>query len=323
MAKRLWYTALTLGLLAMAVLGLTLWLDQRAEARFAGGPGDGWAEGFVEADGVRLRYLEAGEGPALVCLHGAYGGAEDWALTVGPTLARDYRVLAFDRPGHGFSTRDCDRHATPREQARSVVAAMDALGLERPLIAGFSWGAAVSAALISEWPDRCAGAALLGAPVRPWEGETALADRILATPVLGPVAARLGGSALARLIAPNALGDAFAPESAPAIYLEDSPIPLALRVDALVHNSQDMAALNAALDLQQEQYDRIRVPVELVHGVGDEIVWIDHQARGFQKSVGTAHLTEVVGAGHQLLYTRGDDVIAAIRRLAARVQTTD
>lgn len=306
------------GLLALALFGLTVWLDGRAEARFAGGPGGIWSEGFVDADGIRLRYLEAGSGPALVCLHGAYGGAEDWAETVGPTLARDYRVLAFDRPGHGFSTRDGARHATPIEQARSVVAAMEALELERPLLAGFSWGAAVGAALVSEWPERTAGALLLGAPVRPWDGDTALADRILSTPVIGPLSAHLGGAALARLMAPSALEEAFAPESPPALYLEESPIPLALRADALVHNSEDMAALNAALDIQQAGYDRIVVPIELVHGVGDEIVWIDHQARGFRKSVGSAHLTEIEGAGHQLLYTRGPDVVAAVKRLAAR-----
>jgi pimeloyl-ACP methyl ester carboxylesterase len=71
----------------------------------------GFREGFVEADGFRIRYMGAGEGPALVHLHRAGG------LRLTPAhelLSRGYRVVAFEIPGFGASpentrTRDDGR----------------------------------------------------------------------------------------------------------------------------------------------------------------------------------------------------------------------
>ncbi len=62
-------------------------------------PGAAFREGFVEADGFRIRYAEAGDGEPLVHLHGAGG------LRLSRThelLARQFRVIAFEMPGFGL-----------------------------------------------------------------------------------------------------------------------------------------------------------------------------------------------------------------------------
>lgn len=304
--------------LAAILAATTWWLDEAAEADLTGRDHAPFSAGFLEAGGVRWRYLEAGDGPPLVCVHGAYGGAEDWVETVGPELSTRFRVVAFDRPGHGFTERGAS-NATPSEQAASLVAALDALEIERPLLMGFSWGGAVSAALVAEHPERAAGAVLLGAPLYAWDGDVSFLDRGLALPVLGPSFARLGGSALARLIAPAMLEESFAPESAPADFFERSPVPLALRVSSLIANARDMAGLNRALGEQSGRYGAIRVPIEVVHGSGDQVVWTTHHAQPFAAEVPSAVLTELPGAGHHLLYTRSADVIDALDRLSERV----
>jgi pimeloyl-ACP methyl ester carboxylesterase len=76
-------------------------------------------EGFVEADGFRIRYMEAGNGPALVHLHGAGG------LRLSPAhdlLAKQFRVIAFEMPGFGASAENTKTQSMP-ELAATMAAA--------------------------------------------------------------------------------------------------------------------------------------------------------------------------------------------------------
>jgi len=74
---------------------------------------------FVTVDGVRLHYLERGEGPVLVLLHGNGVYSKDFELSgLLGMAASHYRVIAFDRPGFGYSERPRSTVWTPDRQAR-------------------------------------------------------------------------------------------------------------------------------------------------------------------------------------------------------------
>ena len=76
-------------------------------------------EGFVEADGFRIRYMEAGQGTPLVHLHGAGG----MRLTPGhDLLSRHCRVIAFEMPGFGSSPENT-RTRTMAELAATMATA--------------------------------------------------------------------------------------------------------------------------------------------------------------------------------------------------------
>ncbi len=113
-------------------------------------PGEGFGEGFVEADGFRIRYREKGSGPPLVHLHGA-GGLR---LTPGhDILARDHRVIAFEMPGFGASpenTRSPDMAAL----AATMAAAAAALGIGRFSLWGTSFGGRCACWLAAQFPER-------------------------------------------------------------------------------------------------------------------------------------------------------------------------
>ena len=87
-------------------------------------PGAGFSEGFVEADGFRIRYMEAGQGPPLVHLHGAGG------LRLTPAhdlLSQKFRVIAFEIPGFGQSpenTRTRDMAELALTMARAAATAV-------------------------------------------------------------------------------------------------------------------------------------------------------------------------------------------------------
>jgi pimeloyl-ACP methyl ester carboxylesterase len=123
-----------------------------------------FTEAYVAAGGFRIRYLEAGDGPALVHLHGAGGPASGPAHEL---LAQHHRVIVFEMPGFGGSAENT-RTKDQAELARTMAQAATALGLERFNLMGTSFGARTALWLAAQAPDRVA-ALVLDAPaaIRP------------------------------------------------------------------------------------------------------------------------------------------------------------
>jgi len=104
----------------------------------------------VEADGFRIRYMEAGDGPPLVHLHGAGG------LRINPAhslLARQYRVIAFEMPGFGASPENTTTQ-NQAELARTMARAVGALGLDRFDLMGTSFGARTALYLAAQASEK-------------------------------------------------------------------------------------------------------------------------------------------------------------------------
>jgi pimeloyl-ACP methyl ester carboxylesterase len=109
-----------------------------------------FAERRVDADGFDIRYAEAGQGPALVCFHGA-GGLR---ISAGhELLAERHRVIAFEAPGFGDSPINA-RSRTMADLAATMGAAIDAIGVDRFNLWGTSFGGRLALWLAVEMPDR-------------------------------------------------------------------------------------------------------------------------------------------------------------------------
>src|SRR5947209_20270309 len=120
-------------------------------------------EGHVDADGFRIRYLEAGDGVPLVHLHGAGG------LRLTPAhelLARRFRVVAFEMPGFGNSPVNTRTETMP-ELASTMSRAIDRLGLDTFNLRGPSFGGRTDLALARPHARRLHGAVPEAARVAP------------------------------------------------------------------------------------------------------------------------------------------------------------
>jgi pimeloyl-ACP methyl ester carboxylesterase len=115
---------------------------------------------FVTVNGVRLHYVEAGEGPPIVLLHGNASMLNDLALSIVRPLSERHRVIAFDRPGFGYSDRPKSRVWTPEVQAALFHDAFRALGIDRPVVYGHSFGAVVTMAFALMYPAETRGVVL-------------------------------------------------------------------------------------------------------------------------------------------------------------------
>lgn len=98
---------------------------------------------FVDVPGARLHVVERGNGPAVLLVHGLSGQLANFDYGMIEPLSRDFRVIAVDRPGAGYSTRQPGAAADLRAQADTLAALIDQLGLHKPLVVGHSLGGAI------------------------------------------------------------------------------------------------------------------------------------------------------------------------------------
>jgi len=108
---------------------------------------------YVQAGPYRLRYLESGNGPPLVVVHGLGSNAmQEWGLRMAP-LGRHYHVYAPDLPGFGRSERPAGADYGIPMQVESLRAFFAAVRLERARVAGISMGGWIVARLAAEHPE--------------------------------------------------------------------------------------------------------------------------------------------------------------------------
>ena len=120
-------------------------------------------------DGQRVHALVQGEGPDLVLIHGSSGNLRDFTYDMVGPLSERYRVIAFDRPGLGYSDPISPEGASLSEQAAVLVAAARQLGAERPIVLGQSLGGAVALAWAVEHPDSLSALVTVSGVAYPWD----------------------------------------------------------------------------------------------------------------------------------------------------------
>jgi pimeloyl-ACP methyl ester carboxylesterase len=148
-----WILAFAAALIALALLALVLftaWTARQVEKQM---PARGQ---FINIEGVRLHYLDKGNGPPLLLIHGLAGQMLNFTHSLLGRLARDFRVIILDRPGSGYSVRSDDTLAPLSTQARVISSFCQALALQRPVVVGHSLGGAIALALHLSIPSRSA-----------------------------------------------------------------------------------------------------------------------------------------------------------------------
>jgi pimeloyl-ACP methyl ester carboxylesterase len=126
----------------------------------------------AEANGIRTNYLEAGSGEeTVVLIHGSGPGVTsyaNWRLVI-PALAENFRVVAPDMVGFGFSDRPEDVKYSLDTWANQAVGLMDTLGIRKAHLVGNSFGGAIALRMATKHPDRVGKLVLMGSMGVPFE----------------------------------------------------------------------------------------------------------------------------------------------------------
>jgi pimeloyl-ACP methyl ester carboxylesterase len=199
------------------------------------------ASGYVARDGARIWYAAYGAGVPLVLLHGGLGNSENWSYQVPALVAAGYRPIVVDSRGHGRSTRD-ERPFVYERMADDVVAVIDALGIERVALIGWSDGATIALLLAMRRPERVSGVFFFACDMDP-----------TAVKAVDKTSARITGRIFTRHTAD---------------YRRLSPTPNAFNdfVEAVT------LMMRTEPRVTREQLAAVAVPVTVVHAANDEFI---------------------------------------------------
>ncbi|WP_142847473.1 alpha/beta fold hydrolase [Telmatospirillum sp. J64-1] len=275
---------------------------------------------FVEVAGMRLHYLESGRdrgGPPVVLLHGNMVSAEDFRLSgIHDMIADDHRVIAFDRPGFGYSDRPRETIWSPRMQAALFRRAFEKMGLRTPVVVGHSWGAMVAMALALEHPQSVSGLVLLGGYFYP----TLRADVPLLSaplvPVVGDVMRYTLSPLIGRATMPSMVKAMFAPRPVPMRFTQGFPTSLCFRPWQIRAAAEDSATMIPWVAEMQHRYHELRIPVTIMAGDQDKIVDVNRHSMRLHQDIPHSELNVLPDAGHMLHYADPQRIAHAIHTVA-------
>lgn len=299
-----------------AVLGaaLALWVRGRARQAERDHPPIGR---FVEVDGVRLHYVDEGEGPPVVLLHGNAVLLQDFiASGLIDALAGQHRVIAFDRPGFGFSDRPRDRLWTPAAQAALIDRALAQLGIARPVVMGHSWGTLVALAMALDFPSRVRGLLLASGYYYPTVRLDAALTAPVALPVLGDVMRHTVSPVMGRLSIKGLAKAMFSPRPVPPAFFGVLSRELMLRPGQIGANAEDAAFMMPAAARLASRYGELALPVAIFAGADDRIVDPDAHAVRLHGDIAGSTLAVLPDTGHMVHYAVPDQVVATLAGLA-------
>ena len=266
---------------------------------------------FVDVAGGRLHVVELGraDAPPVVLLHGASGNLRDMQVALGDRLAARYRVILIDRPGHGWSDRPgAAADASPAAQATLIHQALVALGVARPIVLGHSWAGALATAYALAYPAEIRALVLLAPVTHPWPGGIGWINDVVALPVLGPLIAHTLILPSGYFMLKPGVAGVFRPDIPPTDYGPDTGVALLLRPNEFIANAQDLAGLKAFVRQQAPRYGELKMPVTIISGDKDPVVYTDIHSRAIARQVPQATLTVLPGVGHMVHYVAADDI---------------
>ena len=292
--------------LALAAAGAGLFVHSQARRARREHPARGR---FVRG----LHCVDAGFGRPVVLLHGLGSMLEDFELSgVLAQAAEHYRVVAFDRPGYGYSAG----HAfTPFGQAQLLHEAFLELGIARPVIVGHSLGTLVAIAYALAYPRHIRGLVLASGYYYP----TIRMDAPLlippAIPIIGTLLRHTLSPLLGRVLWPAWLKVLFDPQPVPAEFRR-----LAWR--ALQPGQLHTVGLESAMLLpitngMRRRYSKIRAPAVILAGAEDRYVSTRGHSQRLHEALRYSTFVEVPGAGHMVHHAAPGMILEAIA-LASR-----
>jgi pimeloyl-ACP methyl ester carboxylesterase len=310
-------TALILVLLLVVavVIGLVIFTANVARKVTEAFPAPGQ---FMEIDGQRIHYVDKGQGPAIVMIHGLGGNLMNFSYALGDRLAKDHRVIMVDRPGSGHSVRPKGTPANLFAQAGTIAALIRNLKLDKPVLVGHSLGGALSLAISFEHPD-CAGGLALIAPLTHAREEAPPVFKALniASPLMRTIIGWTLATPLSIVNRDKVLAEVFGPEAAPADFATRAGGLLGARPVAFYNTATDFMSVSEDMPAIMQRYASIGYPIGMLYGKGDRLLDYRIDGEGLKAKCPALDL-RVMEGGHMLPITVPDPCETLIRDIAAR-----
>lgn len=278
---------------------------------------------FCDTARGRIHYIDIGprDAPPVVMIHGLSGQLQHFTYALSECLALDFRVIALDRPGCGYSTRPSDSLARLPEQAQILQDCLDQLDIIKPLLVGHSLGGAVALAMALQSPEKIRGLALLAPLTHPSaQGADAFKGLIVHSNFMRHLMAQTVAIPTAQRTAIPVLNQIFAPETCPDDFLVKAGGALGLRPQSFVAASADASFLYPAIETQAARYAKdLSTPGAVLFGAEDAILSPQNQGQVMEAFGLPCQI--VAGHGHMLPITAPELCNDFIRATLAKLPT--
>ena len=277
---------------------------------------------FVEVDGVALHYVELGSGRPLILLHGNGALIQDFeACGLLGKAAKNYHVIAFDRPGFGHSNRPRSTIWTPSTQADLIQRALQTLGVKQYLLLGHSWGACVAVALALRRPESVKGLILASGYYYPTFRLDALTQFWPAIPISCDLLRYTIAPFLTKTTWPMLMRKLFGPKRNSEAFTRVAK-DLAMRPSQIRASAAESGLMIPAALKLENRYSELKMPVAIIVGRQDRLVDADHQSLRLAAEIGHSELHVVEGAGHMVHHASPETVMKAIDEVAEKAEAS-
>ena len=268
---------------------------------------------------AEIHWYESGQGEPIIMLHGLAGNLRNFTYALVGKLDQEYRVIAIDRAGCGWSTRSKSECATLQEQARIISEFIDKEQIKRPLIVGHSLGGAIALALALEYKNKISGLALI-CPA------TQVIDKIpdmfkslnISSPLIRFFVAHTFSSLIGILTRKETFKVAFAPEMICDDFSIKGGGDFALSSEAFIRASEDLIFAQSSATSLVGREKELEVYTEVLFGEDDEILDAKLHGEKFSQLSGSK-LTMLPGKGHMLPLTIPDQCADFIRGVINKI----
>ncbi|MEO8318324.1 MAG: alpha/beta hydrolase [Bradyrhizobium sp.] len=273
---------------------------------------------FLEVNGVRLHYVERGAGDPVVLLHGNGSMIQDFESSgLIDLVARENRVIVFDRPGFGHSGRPRNVVWTPDAQAELIQLALAQLGVSSAIVLGHSWGASVAVAMALKYPTLVRGLVLASGYYYPTPRPDVVAMAAPSVPLVGDILSHTLSPLLSRVIWPLMLKKIFGPRSVPKKF-NAFPKEMALRPSQIRASAAESALMIPDAFMLRHHYADLKMPVVIIAGEQDKLIDIDNQSARLHSDITQSRFHRLAGNGHMIQQTATNQVMSAITEIAGR-----
>jgi pimeloyl-ACP methyl ester carboxylesterase len=277
---------------------------------------------FVEANGVRLHYVERGDGEPIVLLHGNGSMVQDFECSgLIDLAAKQYRVIAFDRPGFGHSERPRNVVWTPDAQAELLKLALEKIGVSKAIVLGHSWGASVAVAMALQYPSFVRGLVLASGYYYPSVRSDAAASLPASLPLVGDILSHTLSPLVGRLAWPMVMAKIFGPRSVPQKF-SGFPKGMALRPSQLRAAAAEATLLIPDALMARGQYGELKMPVVIIAGEQDKLIDIEDQSARLHSDIPHSSFHRLAGNGHMIQQTATEEVMSALREVTNGLMTS-
>src|SRR5260370_29344189 len=142
------------------------------------------------------------------------------------SLAQTHRLFRVYGPGHGGIARERWADSPPVIKGRMIEQALAKLGVGRAIIVAHSWAGALGLRMALDYPERVAGVVLLAPVAYPWPGGVGRYNKLVTTPVIGPLLAYTVTLPLGYFLAGPGARGVFLPQQMPEDFVTGSATPL-------------------------------------------------------------------------------------------------